>query len=62
MKGMKIGGVRELTIPSDKAYGETGSGDNIPPNTPIRFIVMAIPLPATIEQPSYPASLLSGTN
>lgn len=42
MKGMKIGGVRELTIPSDKAYGETAQGDDIPANTPLKFIVMAI--------------------
>lgn len=41
--GMKIGGMREITIPSDKAYGEKGQGDDIPPNTPIKFIVMAIP-------------------
>lgn len=41
--GMKIGGVREMTIPSDLAYGEMGSGDNIPPNTPIKFLVMLIP-------------------
>lgn len=40
--GMKVGGVREITIPSDKAYGEQGSGDDIPPNTPIKFIVMII--------------------
>lgn len=40
--GMKVGGVRELTIPSDLAYGETGQGDDIPPNTPIKFIVMII--------------------
>jgi len=40
--GMKVGGVREITIPSDLAYGETGSGDDIPPNTPIKFIVMVI--------------------
>jgi FKBP-type peptidyl-prolyl cis-trans isomerase len=40
--GMKVGGVRELTIPSDLGYGETGSGDDIPPNTPIKFIVMII--------------------
>ena len=60
MKGMKIGGVREMTIPSDKAYGESGSGDSIPPNTPLRFIVMAIPLPETITAPEYPASLLNG--
>lgn len=40
--GMKVGGVREITIPSDKAYGETGSGDDIPANTPIKFIIMII--------------------
>lgn len=39
VEGMKIGGVREITIPSDLAYGEEGSGDKIPPNTPIKFIV-----------------------
>jgi len=42
MKGMKIGGVRVLTIPSDKAYGETAQGDDIPANTPLKFVVMAI--------------------
>lgn len=57
MKGMKIGGVREITIPSDKAYKEQGQGDDIPPNTPLRFVVMAIPLPAQIPQPSVPAEL-----
>lgn len=60
MKGMKIGGVRELTIPSDKAYGESGQGDDIPANTPLKFVVMAIPLPDTIAQPEIPAALLSG--
>ena len=40
--GMKVGGVREITIPSDLAYGEEGSGENIGPNTPIKFIVMVI--------------------
>jgi len=49
--GMKMGGVREISIPSDKAYGKTGSGDNIPPNTPIKFIVMAIPKVDEINPP-----------
>lgn len=40
--GMKTGGVREITIPSDLAYGEAGQGNDIPPNTPIKFIVMVI--------------------
>ena len=49
--GMKMGGVREIAIPSDKAYGETGAGENIPPNTPIKFIVMAISKPESLEIP-----------
>lgn len=40
--GMKVGGVRVITIPSDLAYGEKGSGDVIPPNTPLKFVVMVI--------------------
>jgi len=55
MKGMHIGGVRLLTIPSDKAYKEAGSKDSsgnviIAPNMPLKFIVMAIPLPETIAK------------
>lgn len=56
--GMKVGGVRELSIPSDKAYGETGSGEDIPANTPIKFIVMIIPKPETIKQPEVPQEIL----
>lgn len=56
MKGMKIGGVRVITIPSDKAYGEQGSKDangkeTIAPNMPLKFVVMAIPAPEAIAQP-----------
>jgi FKBP-type peptidyl-prolyl cis-trans isomerase FkpA len=58
MKGMRINGVRVITIPSDKAYGEQGQGDDIPPNTPLKFVVMAIPAPAEISQPEIPSSLM----
>ena len=34
--GMRVGGRRRITIPSDLAYGAQGSGP-IPPNTPLRF-------------------------
>lgn len=65
MKGMKINGVREITIPSDKAYGEQGSKDasgkeTIAPNTPLKFIVMAIAQPEKIAQPEVPAELYKG--
>jgi FKBP-type peptidyl-prolyl cis-trans isomerase len=49
--GMKVGGVRELTIPSDKAYGSTGSGTKIPANTPIKFVIMIIPKVTEIPMP-----------
>lgn len=40
--GMKVGGVRELTIPASLAYGETGQGEDIPANTPLKFIIYVI--------------------
>lgn len=40
--GMKIGGVREIAMPSDLAYGDTEQG-TIPANSPLKFVVMLIP-------------------
>lgn len=37
----RAGGVYLLTIPSDKAYGESGSG-TIPANTPLKFIIEVV--------------------
>jgi FKBP-type peptidyl-prolyl cis-trans isomerase len=34
--GMRVGGRRQVVIPSNLAYGSTGNGP-IPPNTPIQF-------------------------
>lgn len=39
LTGAKPGSVRKLTIPADKAYGETGSAPKIGPNEPLVFIV-----------------------
>ena len=58
LKGMKVGGIRELSIPADKAYGAQGSvnqedsSKTIGPNTPLKFIVMLIPEFEEIPQPS----------
>ncbi len=57
--GMKVGGVRELTIPSDLAYKDKGNGSSIPPNTPLKFVMMIIPTPETIPQPEIPQELLN---
>ncbi len=34
---MRVGGRRELLVPSDLAYGEGGAGDVIPPNSALKF-------------------------
>jgi len=59
VEGMKIGGVREITITSEDAYGEKGNGSNIPPNSPLKFVIMVIPTPEAIPQPEIPQELLN---
>ena len=37
--GMKVGERRMLTIPADQAYGEAGSGELIPPDADLVFVI-----------------------
>ena len=37
--GMKVGGIRRLTIPSQMAYGEAGRPPTIPPSSDLVFII-----------------------
>jgi peptidylprolyl isomerase len=39
LEGMKVGGLRQLTIPPELAYGKQGSPPAIPPNSPLVFVV-----------------------
>jgi peptidylprolyl isomerase len=39
VKGMKVGGRRELIIPPDLGYGDQGAGADIPPGATLVFVV-----------------------
>ena len=39
VEGMRIGGRRKLTIPSEKAYGPTGQPPDIPPDATLVFVI-----------------------
>lgn len=54
--GMKIGGVRELTIPSELAYGNQKKSDDIPANAPLKFILVAVEK-SSLTAPEIPKEL-----
>lgn len=50
VQGMKIGGVREITIPAVIGYGSQKQGE-IPPNSPLKFVIMLVD-PVKLPTPS----------
>ena len=44
VKGMQVGGVRRLVVPSDLAYGPAGAGGVIPPNATLVFEIELLEL------------------
>ena len=57
-EGMRIGGVREITIPSTLGYGSEDQG-SIPANSPLKFVVMLIEKPEEVEIPAELEELYS---
>lgn len=57
IEGMKVGGLRKLTIPAELAYGEKARG-KIPANSDLTFTVelMAVKPPATPVVPGVPTT------
>jgi FKBP-type peptidyl-prolyl cis-trans isomerase len=49
--GMKVGGVRLITIPADKAYTSDDNKEHELYGLPLKFIVMAVPTPEDIPYP-----------
>lgn len=46
--GMRLGGVREIAIPSELAYGDNDQGE-IPAGSPLKFVIMLIPKVADVD-------------
>lgn len=63
--GMREGGRRQIIIPASFGYGEAGSGEAIPPNSDLIFIVDVVnvgtPAPAT-PAPAAPATPAPATS
>ena len=58
--GIKAGGRRQLDIPAELAYGAAGSGDAIPPDTAISFIVEAVAIVPPIDPSDAPDITIEG--
>lgn len=58
--GIKAGGQRQLDIPSELAYGAAGSGDAIPPDSAISFIVDAVAIVPPFDAADAPEITIDG--
>jgi peptidylprolyl isomerase len=58
--GIKPGGRRQLDIPAELAYGSAGSGDVIPPDSAISFIIDAVAIVPPIDPADAPEITIEG--
>lgn len=60
--GIKAGGLRQLDIPSDLAYGEQGSGDVIKPGAALTFVVEAVSIVPGTKPEDAPKITVKGAS
>ena len=58
--GMKEGGVRQIDIPAELAYGSQGGGTDIAPNEPLVFVVKLVRVKFAPEESAIPSTTAAG--
>ena len=58
--GMKAGGMRQLDIPADLAYGDSGSGDVIKPGAALSFVVEMVGIIPATDPADEPQLTIAG--
>ena len=58
--GMKVGGRRQLDIPADLAYGDTGAGETIQPGDALSFVIDAVAIVPATDAADKPAVTVEG--
>ena len=58
--GMKVGGRRQLDIPADLAYGDTGAGDTIQPGDALSFVIDAVAIVPATDAADKPTVTVEG--
>lgn len=56
IEGMKVGGLRQINIPAELAYGERGSEPDIAPNEPLIFVVQLVEVVESPQPPTDPGA------
>lgn len=58
--GMKVGGRRQLDIPADLAYGDTGAGETIQPGDALSFVIDAVAIVPATDAADKPTVTVEG--
>ncbi len=58
--GMKVGGRRQLDIPADLAYGDTGAGETIKPGDALSFVIDAVAIVPATDAADKPTVTIEG--